>query len=174
MFGVVVALAALAHAGASGDDRHDHSAHRGVPARIVANQRIGPYVASVWADSDVGMGSIYVVLDAADGATFTPPSAVRIGIAPVSGRLPEIVHDAHSEPVRHGGRFMADVMFDRPERWNVRVVVVGANGSNALRTQVESKPNASMGGFGLALSTIPFVLMAVVWWRAAATRHRAA
>lgn len=166
-----IALAAVLSSGCSGDGMHDHAAaHRGVPSRIVADRRVGPYVASVWTDSDVGMGTIYVVLDAADGKGFTPPSAVRIGVVPASGRVPEVVHDAHPESVRRGGRFITNVAFDRAERWNVRVVIVGPSGSDELRSQVEAKPNATLGGFGLVLSSVPFVLMATVWWRAHARR----
>ena len=171
MFAVAVAALAL-HLSGAGAHSHEMAAHRGAPTRIIIDQRVGPYVASVWTDAEVGTGPLYVVLESATGVTFTPPSAVRVGVAPVSGRLPEIMHDAHSEPVRSGARFMADAVFDRAERWNVRVVIDGAAGGGEIASPVEVKPNASLGPFALVLSSLPFVVMGVVWWRAADARRR--
>ena len=44
---------------------------------------------------------------------------------------------------------MAQLMFDRPERWNVRVIVEGPAGGGQLVSQVESTTNAAMGLFGV-------------------------
>lgn len=174
IFGLAVAAFAVHLSGAGG---HPHememAAHRGAPTRIVADQRIGPYVASVWTDPEVGSGPLYVVLEAADGQTFTPPSAVRVGVAPLSGRLPEVLHDARSEPMRRGARFMTDVAFDRAERWNLRVLIEGSGGGGQLTSQLEAAPNAMGGPFMLMLSFLPFLAVTGVWWRAAVARRRA-
>lgn len=153
---------------------HDHGAgaHAGVPSRIIADQRAGPYVVSVWTDTDVGPGTIYVVVNAGDGLVFTPPSVVRVGVAPVSGRSGEIVHDARGEADGRGARFTTPVAFDRAEQWNVRVVITGRRGGGQLVGQVESKRNAMLGRFGLVLSSLPFVIVAALWWRASIARKR--
>ena len=171
MFSVAVAAFAV-HLSGAGAHPHEMAAHRGAPTRIVADQRVGPYVASVWTDPEVGSGPMYVMLEAADGQTFAPPSAVRVGVAPVSGRLPEVLHDAHSEPIRRGARFMTDVAFDRAERWNLRVLIDGSGGGGQLMSQVEAKPNAAAGPFVLVLSLLPFLAVTGVWWRAAVARRR--
>ena len=155
-----------------GAEAHHASAHHGLPSAILADRRVGPYVASVWTDSDIGVGTIYVVLKAAPGSTFVPPSAVRIAVGPVSGRLPEVVHETHAERAGRGARFMTDVMFDRAERWNVRVIIEGPAGGGQLVSQVDARHNATLGPFGLVLSSLPFVLVAGVWWRATVVRHR--
>ena len=173
VFGLAVAAFAV-HLSGAGAHPHEMAAHRGAPTRIVADRRIGPYVASVWTDPEVGHGPMYVVLKAADGVTFTPPSAVRVGIAPVSGRLPEVLHDAHAEPVRRGARFMTDVMFDRAERWNLRVLIEGSAGGGQLTSQLKAVPNVAAGPFVLVLSLLPFLAVAGVWWRAAVARRRTA
>jgi len=147
--------------------------HRGAPSPIVRDQRVGPYLASVWTDPEVGRGPMYVVLEAANGLTFTPPTAVRVGVAPVSGRLPEALHDAHAEPVRRGGRFMTDVVFDRAARWNLRVVIDGSAGGGQLTSQLDTVPNVSTGPFVLVLSLLPFLAVGGLWWRAAVIRRRA-
>ena len=175
IFGVAVAALAVHAVHVSGAGAHSHEmmmSHRGAPSRIVRDQRVGPYLASVWADPEVGHGPMYVVLEAADGRAFTPPSAVRVGVAPVSGRLPEALHDAHAEPVRRGGRFMTDVMFDRAERWNLRVVIDGSAGGGQLTSQVNAVPNVSTGPVVLVLSLLPFLAVGVVWWRASVARRR--
>ena len=145
----------------------------GVPIRILAEQHVGPYVASVWARREVGMANVYVVLESPEGSTFVPPTSVRVAVAPVSGRLAEQVVNAHEESVRSGARYVSDVMFDRAERWNVRVLIDAPTpaGGGQLVAQIDAVPDAMHGGFGLALSSLPFVLMAAVWWRAAALRR---
>jgi len=171
MFGLAFAAFAV-HMSGAGAHPHEMAAHRGAPTRIVADQRVGPYVTSVWTDPEVGSGPMYVMLEAADGQTFTPPSAVRVGVAPVSGRLPEVLHDAHAEPMRRGARFMTDVAFDRAERWNLRVLIDGSAGGGQLTSQVEAMPNAAAGPFVLVLSLLPFLAVTGVWWRAAVARRR--
>jgi hypothetical protein len=147
--------------------------HHGVPSRVVADQRVGPYIASVWIESDVGEGTVYVMLDAADGLAFTPPSSVRVALAPTSGRLGEVIHVSQPEFVRggRGTRHMTKVMFDQPQRWNVRVIVEGPAGGGQLTTQVESTSNASLGPLGVILASIPFVLVAFVYWRSWVARR---
>jgi hypothetical protein len=170
-----VAVASLAvHASGAVAHRHEMAGHRGAPTRIIADRRLGPYVASVWTDAEVGSGPMYVMLEAADGQTFIPPSAVRVGVAPVSGRRSEVLHRTHSEPTRRGARFMTDVAFDRAERWNLRVLVEGSAGGGQLTSQVEAVPNAATGPFMLVLSVLPFLAVTGVWWRAAVARRRIA
>jgi len=171
MFALAVAAFAV-HLSGAGAQAHEMGPHRGAPSPIVRDQRVGPYVASVWTDPEVGSGPMYVVLKAADGRTFTPPTAVRVAVAPVSGRIPEVMHHAHPEPVRHGGRYMTDVVFDRAERWTLRVLIDGSAGGGQLTSQVEAMPNVAAGPFVLVLSLLPFLAVGGVWWRAAVARRR--
>jgi len=157
--------------GALAQNSHEAMAHHEMPTRILVEQRVGAYIASVWSSRDVGMGAVYVVLDAADGASFVAPSRVRVAVAPASGRLPEVVHDAHVDNAQHAERYTAHVMFDRADSWNVRVIVESAAGGGELTSHVDTAPNAMNGLFGLVLSSLPFVLIAGVWWRAAVVRQ---
>ena len=148
--------------------------HHGVPSRFVAGQRVGPYVASVWIEREVGDGMVYVMLEAADGRVFTPPSAVRVTLVPVSGRLGEVVREAHPETLRgvSSARYVTEVPFDRPELWNLRVTVEGSAGGGEIVSQVESTSNAALGPLGVFLGSIPFVLVGFVYWRSSLTRRR--
>jgi len=151
---------------------HAAMAHGGLPFPIIVDRRVGPYVASVWTHPGIGIGTFYVLLKAADGVAFTQPSAVHVAVVPASGRLAEAAYEAHSERVRQGARFMTEVVFDRGERWNVRVMIEGPAGGGQLTSQVEATADATLGSLGLILYSLPFLLVAVVWWRAAVDRHR--
>lgn len=171
---LVVGCALVGDSGPALAQSHDMMMHHGVPSRVVADQRVGPYVASVWVEPEVGDGAVYVMLNPANGVAFTPPSAVQIAVAPVSGRMGEMVHEARLEavPAGAGARYMTHLMFDRADRWNVRVIVEGPAGGGQFVTLVASTTNASMGLFGVSLASIPFVLVAFVYWRSRLARRR--
>src|SRR5690606_31855498 len=38
-------------------------AHEGPPFPIIVDERVGPYVVSVWTDPDIGIGTFFVVLE---------------------------------------------------------------------------------------------------------------
>jgi len=149
-------------------------AHEGPPFPIIQDERVGPYVVSVWTDPDIGIGTFYVILETPPGAPFPDPTAVRIGVRPVTGRLPEAVYDASRERTRVGARLVAEVAFDRGELWHVRIEIVGPAGGGELTAQVEATPDGTLGALGLLIYSFPFVLVAVLWWRAAVVRRRTA
>ena len=147
-------------------------AHQGPPFPIVVDRRIGAYIVSVWTDPDIGTGTFYVILEPVAGESFTAPSAVRVAVAPLSGRLDEVVYSARPERVRRGARYYAEVAFDRGERWRVRIVIESDGGRDELVTDVEATPDGTIGPIGLAIYSFPFVLIAVLWWRVAVARRR--
>jgi len=126
----------------------------------------------VWTPGEVGASSVSVVLQPAANDSVVPPSTVHIGIAPASGRLAEVLHEAHPAQVRHGARYSAGVVFDRAERWNVRVVVAGPAGGGERSIIVDVKRSAMFGPAGLILSSLPFLLVIGVYWRSAVVRRR--
>jgi hypothetical protein len=149
-------------------------AHGGLPVPILKHQRAGAYDVSVWATPDIGMAMIYVVYLPRDGAAFVPPTAVRIGLAPVSGRAPEVLYDAHAEPVRVGARFVAHVDFDRGEAWRVRVVTDGPAAVGEVTARVVVSPMEMMGPLGMLFYATPFVLVGGLWASKAFARRRVA
>lgn len=145
--------------------------HGGVPERIVADRRAGPYLVSVWAKPDVGAGMLYVVYDAPAGMAFVAPTAVRVGVAPASGDVRERLYDAHPEPVAHGARFVAHVRFDRSEAWRLRVLTEGPAGGGEVIAQVLVPPAAGLGPLDVALYALPVILIAGLWGAAALARR---
>ena len=148
------------------------SAHDGPPFPIIVDAHVGSYIVSVWTDPDIGIGTFYVVLEAAQGTGFREPENVRIGVRPVSGRLPETMYSGTPERVRRGARFVAEVSFDRGELWDVRILIDGPAGAGELRSRVEATPEGTIGPIGLLVYSFPFLLLALLWWRAAVARQK--
>lgn len=147
-------------------------AHEGPPFPIVLDAPVGPYVAEVWTDPDIGTGTFFVILRAQEGRPFLEPTSVRVGVRPVSGRLPEAVYDAEPQEVRSGARYMAEVEFDRGEYWDVRVIVGGLAGGGELTSRVEATPDGSLGPVAVVIYSLPFLLVAFLWWRTSVARRR--
>lgn len=166
-----IAALAFALALAAGPGVRPAAAHAGPPFPIVEDRRAGPYLVSVWSDPDIGTGTFFVLLAAPAGGRLAPPRAVRIGVQPVSGRLPEAVHEAVAQKVRTGARFYAEVPFDRGGRWRVRVAVASSEGAGEVLAEVEPTPDGTLGPFSLALYAIPFLAVGFLWLKAALRRR---
>jgi hypothetical protein len=148
------------------------AAHEGPPFPIALDRPAGPYRLSIWTDPDVGTGIVYVVLEALGDAAYARPSGVRVGVQPVSARLPETLYDAAPETVRRGGRYVTEVAFDRQEIWRIRALVDGPGGGGEVAAQVEATPPGTIGPLGLVVYAIPFLLLAAMWIRVALVRRR--
>jgi hypothetical protein len=150
-------------------------AHQGPPFPILVDQRVGPYVASVWTDPDIGIGTFFVVLEPPDGEHALPVGTrVRIGVQPVSKRLPEIVYAAKPQPVHYGQRHFAEVKLDRGERWRIRVLIAGPRGGGQLTSEVEATPNGTLGPIGSLVYLFPFLAVGFLWLKAALRKRESA
>ena len=165
--------AALAGLIAGGLPARTASAHEGPPFPILVDRRVGPYVASVWTDPDIGIGTFFVVLEAPKGRRLPARTAVRIGVAPVSGRLPEALHEAAAQPVRHGARYYAEVPLDQGGMWRVRVLLDGPEGGGELAAEVEATPDGTIGPVASVLYLLPFLAVGWIWLKAALRRRQA-
>ena len=148
-------------------------AHYGPPFPILTDRRLGPYVVSVWADPNIGTGFFYVLLDAAPGGRLPARTRVRIGVQPVSKRLPEVLYDLEPQPVRKGERFYTAVQFDRGALWRTRVIVEGPAGGGELVTEVEPTPAGVLGPLGSLIYIFPFAGVGFLWLKAALRRRTA-
>lgn len=147
-------------------------AHKGPPFPLIVDAIVGPYVASVWTDPDIGTGTFYVILESREGVEWVDPTAIRVAVRPVSGRLAEVTYDAEPERTKTGARYVALVQFDRGEFWDVRVTIDSPSGGGELTSQVEATPDGSIGSFGLVIYSFPFVLVAALWIRAVMARRK--
>jgi hypothetical protein len=147
------------------------AAHEGPPFPILVDRPAGPYVASVWTDPDIGTGIFFVVLEPREGGSLPAGTRVRIGVQPVSGRLPEAVYEAGPQPVRQGARYYTEARFDRGEMWKVRVRIDGADGGGELTAEVEATPDGTIGPIALLLYPLPFLAVGFLWLKAALRRR---
>ena len=149
-------------------------AHEGPPFPIIVDREVGPYVVSIWTDPDIGTGTFFVVIEPGANERLPDVHSVRVGVRPVSGRLPEALYDADEQDVRYGARYIAEVAFDEGGMWDVHVVIEGEAGGGEIRTQVEPTPDGTIGPIGLVVYALPFIAVAFLWIKAALRRRQAA
>lgn len=145
-------------------------AHQGPPFPILENQRAGPYMASLWTDPDVGTGTFFVVLEPPKGRSLPAKTRVRIGLQPVSKRLPEVVYEAEPQKVSYGERYFTSVRLDKEERWRARVFLDGSEGGGELTAEVDATPDGTIGPIGLVLYLVPFLAVGLLWLKAVLRR----
>lgn len=146
-------------------------AHEGPPFPILMDQPAGPYVASVWTDPDVGTGIFFVILEPPAGKSLPERTRVRIGVQPVSGRLPEAFYTAELQSIRQAERYFTEASFDRQEMWKIRVLLDGSDGGGELAAEVEATPDGTIGPIALVIYPLPFLAVGFLWLKAALRRR---
>ncbi len=141
-------------------------AHAGPPFPILVDQKAGPYVASVWNDPDVGTGTFFVVLE-----PNLPGTRVRIGLQPVTGRLPEAFYPTEAQPMPDGVRYFTLAPLDKEEMWRVRVFLEGPRGGGELSAEVEATPDGVLGPWASLIYVVPFLGVGLLWLKAAMRRR---
>src|ERR1700730_6186126 len=102
--------------------------HNGPPCPIIVDQRVGPCIVSLWTHPDVGVGTFFVMVDAAPGIGIPGDLKIDLGIEPVSGRLAEVIYPTRREKLRGQLEYKTEVNFDRQELWRARVILVRSPG----------------------------------------------
>lgn len=147
------------------------AAHEGPPFPILVDRKVGPYVASVWTDPDIGTGTFFVILEPPQGRKLPAGTTVRVAVQPVSGRLAEAVYPAEPQPVSHGERHFTEVRFDQGDRWRVRVLLDGPEGGGELVSEVVPTPDGTLGPGELGLYLLPFLAVGFFWFKAVLRRR---
>lgn len=145
--------------------RASADAHDGPPYPLFVDKNAGPYVVSVWADPDVGVGTFFFVVEPAQGGASADDLAVEVCLRPVSGRLDEECYAARRDGVRGRAQFSAEARFDRQEFWHARVVLRGSLGEGSADADVEATP-PGLGRWDLLLYLSPFAAVGFLWLRA--------
>jgi hypothetical protein len=153
--GVLVALVLVSHTPAS--------AHNGPPFPIVENKKVGPCIVALWTHPDVGTGAFYVFVEPASGGMVPDDLKIKIGVQPVTGRLPETFYEAVRVKSRGQVEYNAQADFDKQELWRVRLVIESSQGNGEATTQVEVTP-PGFGRWDLLLYLLPFLLVAFLWF----------
>ena len=144
-------------------------AHNGPPFPIITDQRVGPCVISLWTHPDLGTGTFWVMVDPPPGGSVPADLKIQIGVAPVSGRLPEVMYWAWREKQRGQVEFKSEAQFDQDEMWKVRLVLQSSAGGGEATAQVEATP-PGFGRWDLLLYALPFVGAGFLWFGLIAKR----
>ena len=147
-------------------------AHNGPPFPIITDQTVGPVVLSLWTHPDVGTGTFFVLINPQPGKTLPNDLKFSIGIAPVSGRLPEVIYPMWVEKNRTQPEFKNEVQFDQDEMWKVRLILTSAEGNAEATAQVEATP-PGYGRWDLLLFALPFLAVGFLWFKMMTKRRRA-
>lgn len=148
------------------------AAHEGPPFPVVVDEEMGPYLVSVWTDPDIGIGTVFVVLEPHERGAELPPARVSVGVEPVSGRLEEVLYRAEPQEVRVGARHFTEVEMDRGEMFRLRVTVDGPDGAGGeASATVLATPDGTIGPIGLLLYPLPFVAVGFLWLKAVLARR---
>jgi hypothetical protein len=136
------------------------NAHEGPPFPVFVDQKVDPYVVSVWTDPDVGEALFFVIV----GPDERLPADLRVqvGVQPVSGRLPEAVYSGERENVQGRVQYRALVHFDNEELWRVRVRLESAQGNVETSATVEATP-PGYGRWDLLVYLLPFLGVGFLW-----------
>lgn len=149
---------------------HRVAAHEGPPFPMIVDQLVGDRSVSLWGDPDIGTATFFVVLEPVEDGEL-PPTRIRIGVQPISGRLDEVFYDAEPQKVRYGARFVTEAELDRGEMWQIRVLVEGPEGGE-LTTEVEATPDGTIGPIGLLVYLLPFLAVGFLWLKMALRRRQ--
>jgi hypothetical protein len=146
--------------------------HDGPPFPILENAPVGPYNVALWTDPDIGMGVVFVLLEPRSGP-IPVDASVRLGVQPVSGRLPEALYELKGKPERKWMRYDGKVPFDSGDFFRLRVIVESPRGGGDAAAEVEATPDGMLGPISLVLYLLPFLGVAVLWTLAVLKRREA-
>lgn len=138
-------------------------AHNGPPFPIIENKKIGPCIVALWTHPDVGTGAFYVFVEPAPGSTLPSDLKIKIGVQPLTGRLPEKFYEAGRVKSHGPVEYNAQADFDRQELWRVHLVIQSSQGGGDATTQVEVTP-PGFGRWDLLLYLLPFLIVAFLWF----------
>jgi len=145
-------------------------AHEGPPYPILVDKSLGPCVASVWGDPDVGTGTFFIIMEPPPGGDLPEDIKLEVGVRPVGDRLAEATHAAVRDGVRGRVQYKAEVPFDAEGPWHVRVILQSSRGGGEIATEVEVTP-PGLGRWDLLLYLLPFVAVGALWLRAVVARR---
>jgi hypothetical protein len=137
-------------------------AHEGPPFPLFVDQKVDPYIVSVWTDPDVGTALFFVIVSLPEPADLPADLHVEIGVQPVSGRLAEVLYPTTREDLRGQTQYRADVNLDAQELWRVRVRLESGAGNAETVATVEATP-PGYGRWDLLIYLVPFLAIGLLW-----------
>ena len=137
-------------------------AHSGGPYPVLLEEPAGPYVVSVLADPDVGVGTFIVQAVLSGGGTVPADTEVTLWVRPQDGHAPEAGYRARRQQTRDGEAFVAGVPFDAEGVWQVRLVLEGTAGRGETTFNVRATPPGRRW-LTAVLCLLPFIGLGALW-----------
>jgi hypothetical protein len=138
---------------------HDHHAP---PARIIADEQVGPWTISVWAQQHMDTGRFFVKVRPSSRTTVPDNLKVEIGVQPANQNSPETFYPASHDSA--DGQYIAEAPFDGAKSWQVRVRLQSSRSVNETTTYINASPPLS-GQWQLLLYSLPFLSVGALWLR---------
>lgn len=141
---------------------HDHHAP---PARIIADEQVGPWTISVWAQQHMDTGRFFVKVRPSSGTTVpTVPDdlKVEIGVQPANQNSPETFYAADRESP--DAQYEAEAPFNNEKSWQIRVRLQSSRGLNETTTYINASPPLP-GQWQFLLYSLPFLSVGGLWLR---------
>src|ERR1700676_4512461 len=145
-------------------------AHNGPPFPIIVDQRVGPCIVSLWTHPDIGVGTFFVMVDAAPGHAIPSDLKIDLGIQPVSGRLAEVIYPTRRENLRGQLEYKTEVNFDRQEFWRARLILHSSQSDGESTASVEATP-AGFGRWDLLVYLLSFAGVGFLWFKAVTAKR---
>jgi hypothetical protein len=123
---------------------------------------IGPYVASVWADPEVGTGRFFIRLEPPPGGEIASDTTVYVGLRPLNNRLAEVRYATQRQELQEHIQYQVEVPFETQERWRARIIVQSAGGSGEATVDVETTL-PGLGHWDVLLYFFPFLAVGLLW-----------
>lgn len=148
------------------------AAHEGPPFPVVVDEIREPWTVDIWADPDVGLGTFWVQLRAAEGHALPDDTEVWVFAAPSDGRQEALRWPSEREPFRAGQQHVAEVELPTREFWTFRVLIESATAGaqENVAFNVEVTP-PGYGPIDLLLYLWPFLAIAFLWWKVLRRHH---
>jgi len=137
------------------------SAHDGPPYPILVDEPVAGSVVSIWADPDVGVGTFYLYVVAAEGREPSLPD-VDIAVRPVDGHAGEQVFGAVVADEDEPFQLVGETDFDRRGDWEVRFLFEDGGERAELAKTVDVTP-PGLGKIDLLWYLSPFLALGFLW-----------
>jgi hypothetical protein len=137
------------------------SAHLGPAYQVLSEAAVGPYTVTVWADPDVGTGTLLIETAIRD---LPPPPGTEVIVTAWPADDPQATTETTAERQDEGSlaAYTARVAFDREGEWNVRVQFAGPAPPGQVEFPLQVTP-AYPEWFAYAGCFIPLIAICAMW-----------
>lgn len=146
-------------------------AHNGPPFRVIAEQKAGPCIVSVWAHANIGTSPFFVMLSPLPGGRVPDDLKIEIAVQPEDGRIPEKRYVAVRDSNPGRVQYTSDVALDFEGPWKVHVFLISSVGNGDVASIIQATPHG-FGHWDLLLYSLPFLALTLLSVGAVLRRRR--